>query len=110
MTTGTRFDDLESWWASVAEVAGRFDEALAAAGRDPATVARHLSLDAAPVYSLSSAGYFADAVDRAADLGFTDVSTHWPRGSSWYAGDEAVLDEVAAKILPGLAKLPSDRP
>ncbi len=31
------------------------------AGRDPATLDRYLSLDAAPVFSLSSAEFFADA-------------------------------------------------
>ena len=56
---------------------------------------RYLCLDASPVYSLSSADAFADAVGRAAALGFTDVVTHWPRESSWYAGDEAVLEAVA---------------
>jgi hypothetical protein len=68
---------------------------------------RHLSLDAAPVFSLSGAGFFADAVGRAAELDFTDVATHWPRESGWYAGDEAVLDEIAGTVL---AKLPSDIP
>ena len=48
---------------------------------------------------------------RASVLGFTDVLTALAaEKSSWYAGDEAVLDQVATKILPGLAKLPSDRP
>jgi hypothetical protein len=41
-------------------------------------------------------------VERAAGLGFTDVITHWPRPSSWYAGDEAVLHEVATSVLPRL--------
>ena len=41
---------------------------------------------------------------RAAELGFNDVITHWPRPSSWYAGDEAVLEEVAADVLPGLRR------
>jgi hypothetical protein len=61
-------------------------------------VDRYLSLDAAPVFSLSSAGYFAEAVGRAGELGFTDVLTHWPRPSGWYAGDEAVLEAVAAEV------------
>ena len=38
----------------------------------------------------------------AALRGFTDVVTHWPRSEGWYAGDEAVLDAVAADILPRL--------
>ncbi|MFY1636656.1 LLM class flavin-dependent oxidoreductase [Solwaraspora sp. WMMB335] len=102
VTTGTVFDDLEGWWASVATLAGRCAEALAAAGRDPADLRRYLSLDSAPVYSLTSAGHFTEAVRRAEALGFTDVIVHWPRRSSWYAGDERVLTEVATDVLPGL--------
>ncbi|PWU59716.1 LLM class flavin-dependent oxidoreductase [Micromonospora globispora] len=103
VTTGAGGDDLESWWSSVAELSARMDKALGEAGRDPATLDRYLSLDSAPVFSLSSADFFAEQVDRAARLGFTDVATHWPRASSWYAGDEAVLVE-AAGLLPELRR------
>jgi alkanesulfonate monooxygenase SsuD/methylene tetrahydromethanopterin reductase-like flavin-dependent oxidoreductase (luciferase family) len=103
VTTGAARDEgLEAWWRAVAAMAARFTDALAAAGREPSSVDRYLSLDAAPVFSLSSAQYFADATARAAELGFTDVVTHWPRSEGWYAGDEAVLDTVAADILPRL--------
>jgi hypothetical protein len=49
-------------------------------------------------------------VGRAGELGFTDVLTHWPRPSSWYAGDEAVLEAVAAEVLPGVTNnvVPND--
>ncbi|MEV1331762.1 LLM class flavin-dependent oxidoreductase [Micromonospora costi] len=102
VTTGTGGDDLESWWAGVAELTARLDRTLAETGRDPATLDRYLSLDAAPDFSLNSAQFFADQVGRAADLGFTDVVTHWPRASSWYAGDEDVLADVATRLLPEL--------
>ncbi|MFC7546294.1 LLM class flavin-dependent oxidoreductase [Plantactinospora sp. GCM10030261] len=102
VTTGTGGDDLDAWWRGVAEATARLDKELAAAGRDPATLDRYLSLDAAPTFSLSSVDFFVEAVGRAADLGFTDVVTHWPRESSWYAGDEAVLERVATEVLPGL--------
>ncbi|GAA3731723.1 LLM class flavin-dependent oxidoreductase [Plantactinospora mayteni] len=103
VTTGVRDgDDLAAWWRFVADLAGRMDEILAAAGRDPGTLDRYLSLDSAPVFSLSSVGHFTEVVGRAAELGFTDVVTHWPRESSWYAGDEAVLAEVATEVLPRL--------
>ncbi|MCW3842963.1 LLM class flavin-dependent oxidoreductase [Micromonospora yasonensis] len=104
VTTGLGGDDLESWWATVADLAGRMDESLEKAGRDPATLDRYLSLDAAPAFSLSGADFFAEQVARAARLGFTDVVTHWPRASSWYAGDEAVL-VAAADLLPELRRL-----
>jgi alkanesulfonate monooxygenase SsuD/methylene tetrahydromethanopterin reductase-like flavin-dependent oxidoreductase (luciferase family) len=104
VTTGAGGDDLESWWESVGTLSARLDATLDEAGRDPATLDRYLSLDAAPVFSLTSADFFADAVERAARLGFTDVVTHWPRLSSWYAGDENVLAEVA-EGLPELRRL-----
>jgi alkanesulfonate monooxygenase SsuD/methylene tetrahydromethanopterin reductase-like flavin-dependent oxidoreductase (luciferase family) len=85
VTTGAQADDLEGWWRSVAELAGRFE----GAGD------RYLMLDSAPVFSLSSASFFEEQLGRARELGFTDAITHWPRPSSWYAGDESVLDEVA---------------
>lgn len=103
VTTGTRSDSLDAWWRSVAEAAERFDEVLAATGRDPATIDRYLALDpASPVYALSSATFFADALAQAAEYGFTDAVTHWPRETSWFAGDESVLDTVAADVLPKL--------
>lgn len=99
VTIGTKADGLRRWWDSVAEGISRLKDALDAAGRDPATMPRYLQLDAAPVFSLSSAGYFADAAGRAGELGFTDVITHWPRPDGPYAGDEAVLEAVAAGLL-----------
>ncbi|GAA4682993.1 LLM class flavin-dependent oxidoreductase [Phytohabitans rumicis] len=104
ITTGAKTTDLDQWWRAVRDNADRFDETLAKEQKDPSTVDRYLSLDAAPVFSLSSAAYFADAVGRAAEHGFTDVVTHWPRASSWYAGDEAVLEEVATGVLPALIR------
>ncbi|MEV1289953.1 LLM class flavin-dependent oxidoreductase [Micromonospora sp. NPDC049679] len=102
VTIGNDSDDLDQWWRSVAELAERMDDVLATTGRAPATMDRYLSLDSAPLFSLSSPAYFAEAVGRAAELGFTDVITHWPRRSSWYAGDEAVLEKVATEVLPQL--------
>ena len=93
--------DAEAWWRSVAELAARFEEAMTAAGRSPDAIPRYLNLDSSPVYSLSSVDAFTDATGRAAALGFTDAITHWPRASSWYAGDEKVLESAAA-LLPAL--------
>jgi alkanesulfonate monooxygenase SsuD/methylene tetrahydromethanopterin reductase-like flavin-dependent oxidoreductase (luciferase family) len=104
VTTGERVDDVDGWWRSVAVLARRFDDAEAGAGRRPGEIDRVLSLDAAPVFSLSSVDFFADAVGRAGELGFTEVVTHWPREQGWYAGSEAVVAAVAADVLPGLRK------
>jgi alkanesulfonate monooxygenase SsuD/methylene tetrahydromethanopterin reductase-like flavin-dependent oxidoreductase (luciferase family) len=102
VTTGAQaLDSAEQWWRSVAEASTAFDAALADAGRGADDVDRYLSLDSSPTYSMSSADAFADAVGRARELGFTDVVAHWPRASSWYAGDEKALETVAG-LLPRL--------
>jgi len=99
VTTGSQSDDLSAWWLSVGDGIRRLEEALAARGRELAAVPKYISLDAAGPYSLSSMAYLTDAAGRAADLGFTDVIVHWPRPDGPYAGDESVLDAVAADLL-----------
>ncbi len=101
VTTGPETEDQETWWRGVAEMSGRFTETLATHGRT-SRVNRYLNLDSAPVYSLSSVECFADAVGRAAELGFTDVVAHWPRHDGVYAGSEQVVENVAADVLPTL--------
>ena len=91
----------ERWWELLAGTVGRFEQALAAAGREPGSVRRYLNVDAAPVYSLSSVEVLREGVGRAAALGFTDVVVHWPRPEGVYAGREDVLEDVAS-ALPGL--------
>ena len=98
VTTAGADDDTAAWWRTAGELVQRLDEACAAAGRDPLTISRTLSLDAEARYSLASVGAFEDAVGRAAELGYTDVVVHWPREHGLYAADEAVLDEVAARL------------
>jgi alkanesulfonate monooxygenase SsuD/methylene tetrahydromethanopterin reductase-like flavin-dependent oxidoreductase (luciferase family) len=100
-TGGQGLESQDEWWRSIAAAVAKFDDALAATGRPGDAIDRYLNLDSAPVFSMSTAGAFTDAVGRAAELGFTDVLTHWPRASSWYAGDEKVLETVAG-LLPSL--------
>lgn len=95
VTNGGAAPTQDEWWREVARRRDRFEAALAAEGRQPSTVDRYLMLEPAPVNALSSASAFVDAVGRAAELGFTDVVTHWPRASGWFAADERVLDQVA---------------
>ncbi len=99
VTTGADTDDVEAWWRSVAELAERFGEAMTEAGRGTRSVPRYLSLDTAR-YSLASVECFTDMVGRAGELGFTDVISHWPRADGVYAGQESVLEAVAADVLP----------
>ena len=94
VTTGGQ-RDREEWWSTVADLSSRFDEALAEAGRPREEVARYLVLDALRRSSLS-ADEFAESAERAGELGFTDVVIHWPRPGEPFAGDERVLDQIAA--------------
>ena len=95
ITTGGDESDREAWWAGVATAARRFDDEYEASGRTD-EVARVVSIDTEAYYTLQSAAAYEDSVARAASLGFTDVVAHWPREHGLYAGDESVLDEVAA--------------
>ncbi|MCJ1696567.1 LLM class flavin-dependent oxidoreductase [Rathayibacter caricis] len=98
VTTGPEGTTSEEWWSAVAALSGRLDDALEAAGRDPRSIERHLSLDSGPHYSLSSVDLFEEMAGRAGELGFTDVISHWPRADGLYAGDDEVLYEVAARF------------
>lgn len=102
VTTGPRVDTLDAWFDGLDQARRTLEEALVEHGRDPAEVPRYLNLDSAPQFSLESAGVFTDMTERAAELGFTDVITHWPRPDGPYAGHEAVLEQVAADVLPAL--------
>ena len=99
VTTGPDVDSLEEWWTGLDRARRTVEEALVAAGRDPASFPRYLNLDSLPqLFSLASRGVFEEMVGRAAGLGFTDVITHWPRRDGPYAGSVAVLEEVAAAL------------
>ncbi|WP_018158011.1 LLM class flavin-dependent oxidoreductase [Demetria terragena] len=89
----------EERWASLPALVEQLEVALQAAGRDPDTFPRYLSIDASG-YALRSVDFFEDRVGRAAELGFTDVVTHWPRPSDPYAGDRATVERVASEVLP----------
>jgi alkanesulfonate monooxygenase SsuD/methylene tetrahydromethanopterin reductase-like flavin-dependent oxidoreductase (luciferase family) len=106
VTSGGGAASPDAWWRVVGDGIARFADALGVAGRDPAAVPKYLSVDASGGYALRSAGYFAEVAGRAADLGFTDVITHWPRPSDPYAGDESVLEEVAAGLLAARGNQP----
>lgn len=98
ITYGGKGETLDEWFAHVSGLIDRFGEAEADAGRSG--LRRVLSLDSSPQFSLESVDVFEAMAGRAAELGFTDVVSHWPRPDGPYAGDEAVLEAVAGR-LPG---------
>ena len=107
VTTGPTVDSVEAWLAGLDEARTTYEAELAALGRDDAPP-RYLLLDApahaasAKRTALSSVGFFSELVGRAGELGFTDVVTHWPRAEEPYAASTAVLEAVAAEVLPEL--------
>ncbi len=107
VTFGKGGETMDEWWAGIAELSAKLDEAEAAAAR-ATPLDRYLSLDGAPRFSLESADLFTEMVGRAGELGFTDVVTHWPRPDGVYAGTEAVLEEVAGLLpVPQMTVRPS---
>jgi alkanesulfonate monooxygenase SsuD/methylene tetrahydromethanopterin reductase-like flavin-dependent oxidoreductase (luciferase family) len=97
VTAGKGGDTIDDWWAGIAELARTFADTPGADG-----LRRYLNLDSAPVLSLSSVAYFQEAVGRAAELGFTDVLTHWPRDEGIYAARQSTLERVVSDVLPTL--------
>jgi alkanesulfonate monooxygenase SsuD/methylene tetrahydromethanopterin reductase-like flavin-dependent oxidoreductase (luciferase family) len=100
VTTGGDGLTGEKWWRTVAELSGRLDDAAEAAGRDPLSLGRYLSLDSGGVYSFESAGAYEELCGRAAELNFTDVISHRPRAEGIYAGSESVFEEAVTRVLP----------
>jgi alkanesulfonate monooxygenase SsuD/methylene tetrahydromethanopterin reductase-like flavin-dependent oxidoreductase (luciferase family) len=102
VTTGGKAETLDDWFTGLAASTRVLDEALAAADREPGGFDRYLNLDSSPRFSLESPELFAEMTGRAAEIGFTDVITHWPRPDSPYAGAEATLETVASDVIPAL--------
>jgi len=98
VTTGPEGATGDDWWRGVATLAARLDDAAEGAGRDPHSLDRYLSLDSEAAYSLASIDAFDDMTGRAAEIGFTDVISHWPRRDGIYAGSEEVLVEAASRL------------
>ncbi|WP_035907280.1 LLM class flavin-dependent oxidoreductase [Knoellia subterranea] len=97
VTTGPGgVETLDEWWSGVAGLASRLSDLPGTDSMD-----RYLLLDASPQFSLESVGVYEEMTGRAAELGFTDTITHWPRSGSPYAGSEATLDEVASRFVSG---------
>ena len=95
VTTGRAGDSQQDWWRSLADLAARADDL----GLD---LPRYLNVDAGHRFALASAGAFEDMAGRAADLGFTDLVTHWPRPDDPYRGQERTLEQVARDVIPRL--------
>ncbi|NUU16336.1 LLM class flavin-dependent oxidoreductase [Cellulomonas humilata] len=89
----------EQWWAGLATMLAQLDaiEASARPAGEP-PLRRYLSLDGAPIFSMTSPAVVTEGIERAAALGFTDVVVHWPRADGIYAGDESVLEALVDQL------------
>ena len=88
----------ETWWTGLAAMADQVREIAGRLAPEGVAPDFYLNLDGAPVYSLESADTLVEGVERAADLGFTDVVVHWPRAEGIYAGSEDVLEEGLSRL------------
>ena len=69
-------------------------EACAAAGRDPATIAKLVLTGIDLDSGLASADAFREAVGAYARVGVTDLVVHWPRPAPPFAGDLATFERI----------------
>jgi alkanesulfonate monooxygenase SsuD/methylene tetrahydromethanopterin reductase-like flavin-dependent oxidoreductase (luciferase family) len=92
--------DSETWWRGVAEAARLFDDTAGQVGGTPAGFRRYLDLmaDTGPASSVEK---LHDDVGRAAELGFTDVVTAWPRSDGPFAGSLLTFERFAARLSGG---------
>lgn len=89
----------EQWWTGLATMLEQLDAIEATArpvGEPP--LRRYLSLDGAPIFSMTSLDVVTEGVERAAALGFSDVVVHWPRAEGVYAGSESVLEGLVDQL------------
>jgi alkanesulfonate monooxygenase SsuD/methylene tetrahydromethanopterin reductase-like flavin-dependent oxidoreductase (luciferase family) len=81
----------------IAAQIARLEEACAAAGRDPRTLARMVLSGVALAGGLDSAESFRETLGRYAEVGVSDFVVHWPRASAPYAGDPAQFERIIAR-------------
>jgi alkanesulfonate monooxygenase SsuD/methylene tetrahydromethanopterin reductase-like flavin-dependent oxidoreductase (luciferase family) len=90
----------EEWWGTVQRAAEVMGDVLKRSAGVPAGFVRMLYLGSR-LNAASSVAQLTKDVERAADLGFTDVVLPWPRSEEPFAGNESLLDAVA-DVLPSV--------
>ena len=86
----------------VRQQGARFDDAMAAAGRDPSSVDRLLLTGLQLASGLESVEAFLDTIGRYGELGFTDLVVHWPRPNEPYVCDPTVFEAaITAAVASG---------
>jgi hypothetical protein len=72
-------DGPDEWLLAVGEQSRRLSDALAAEGRDPASVRRVVLIGLETTWPFESAGRYTDTLGRLGEVGFDEVAVHWPR-------------------------------
>ncbi len=73
-----------------------FEQACEAEGRDPAAIDKLVLTGPRLDSGLDSAARFRTVVDAYAGVGITDLVVPWPRHEPPYAGNESILEQIAA--------------
>jgi alkanesulfonate monooxygenase SsuD/methylene tetrahydromethanopterin reductase-like flavin-dependent oxidoreductase (luciferase family) len=73
---------------------GRLEQALAAVGRDPATIDRLVLTGPTLESGLSSPEAFAETIGRYAEAGATDLVVHWPRARDSSPAGSDILERI----------------
>jgi alkanesulfonate monooxygenase SsuD/methylene tetrahydromethanopterin reductase-like flavin-dependent oxidoreductase (luciferase family) len=76
----------------------RLDEACAAAGRDPTSIARLVLTGPRLAAGLTSVDAFDETAGRYSEIGVTDFVVHWPRAEGPYAADRATFERIFADV------------
>jgi alkanesulfonate monooxygenase SsuD/methylene tetrahydromethanopterin reductase-like flavin-dependent oxidoreductase (luciferase family) len=83
------------WFAAIGTQARRLDDSLAAAGRAIADVRRIAQFSLDVRWPFESADRYSDTLGRLAELGFVEITVHWPRPDG-RGLPTAALDLIAA--------------
>lgn len=91
--------DAKDGAARVAGQLARLHDVCEVEGRDPATLSVLVMTGPGLAPCWSSAEELRDAAGRYAEVGVTDLVTHWPRPAEPFAGHEAAVEAVFAEVL-----------
>jgi alkanesulfonate monooxygenase SsuD/methylene tetrahydromethanopterin reductase-like flavin-dependent oxidoreductase (luciferase family) len=103
VTTGDLSDEgsqlgAEAGVGVVREQMERLDEACAAVGRDPASIARLVLTGPRLAPGLSSLEEFRHTVGLYSETGVTDFVVHWPREHEPYAADLETFERIFSEV------------
>jgi alkanesulfonate monooxygenase SsuD/methylene tetrahydromethanopterin reductase-like flavin-dependent oxidoreductase (luciferase family) len=105
VTTGDLSEDpglrAEQGVRVVREQMARLDEACAAVGREPASIARLVLTGPRLDAGLSSLDAFRDTMGRYSEAGVTDLVVHWPRPEQPFAADLTTFEEIFSELFSG---------